>query len=313
MHLKLEERMQAIELRGEGYSLNEITKKLKVAKSSVSIWTRNIQLTNIQRKLIKNKVIAGGTRGRLTLSKKWQQYRLTHQKSIPKSPRWPKQSVESFFETWAPDMAYILGYFAADGWLSKNKRGSCYLGFTSADKELILAVKKLMKVSNKIEVYQPKGNSKLRFTLQIGSKILYKKMETFGFTPKKSLTIKLPSIPSKLLGHFLRGYFDGDGCATFVFRRRKNRNNRLYPCYSIHLASGSYQFLYKLQKQLNNVLNITGGCLYAGKGCTRLTYTSNNVVKLFDFMYNQPGLPYLKRKYIILKKGYDYWGCRSIG
>ncbi len=224
-----------------------------------------------------------------------------------------KRLVESFFDNWNPCMAYILGYFAADGWLSKNKRGSHYLGFTSADDELILIVKKLMKVSNKISAYQPKGNSKLRFTLQIGSKVLYKKLESFGFTPNKSLKIKLPDIPLGLLGHFLRGYFDGDGCATFIFRKRKDRNNKLFPCYSIHFVSGSYQFLYKLQNQLNKTLNLIGGCLYMSKNCTRLTYTSNNVVKLYNFMYNQPCLPYLNRKPKILKKGFDYWGRSSTG
>ncbi|MFH1841297.1 MAG: hypothetical protein ABH800_00825 [Candidatus Nealsonbacteria bacterium] len=47
----------ARELRKKGWSLNEIKEKLKVAKSSVSIWVRDIELTKKQRqKLSKNKI-----------------------------------------------------------------------------------------------------------------------------------------------------------------------------------------------------------------------------------------------------------------
>ena len=53
------------------------------------------------------------------------------------SNRWPKRNVETFFDQWTPNMAYILGYFASDGTMYKNKKGSCYLAFTSSDLELI--------------------------------------------------------------------------------------------------------------------------------------------------------------------------------
>lgn len=66
------------------------------------------------------------------------------------SKRWPKRSVGSFFDNWNPNMAYILGYFASDGSMYQNKRGSCYIAFTSTDKMLITLVKKVMKISNKI-------------------------------------------------------------------------------------------------------------------------------------------------------------------
>ncbi|MBI3485659.1 LAGLIDADG family homing endonuclease [Candidatus Daviesbacteria bacterium] len=313
MQTKLRIKNQARELRSQGYSLNQISRKLNIAKSSISIWTRDIRLNDAQRKLLKNRELEGGIKGRAILSEKWRIYSLTHPKPDSKGPRWLHRSVESFFDSWNPNMAYILGYFTADGWISKNKRGSCYLGFTSTDKELILIVKRLMKVSNKVESYQPKGNTKLSYTIQIGSKILFKKLESLGFTPNKSLTIKLPNIPFNVLGHFLRGYFDGDGCASFVFRERKDRNNKLYPIYSVQFVSGSYRFLKALQTRLKSAINLTNGSLYTNHNCSRLTYTSNNVVKLFSFMYNQPGLPFLKRKYIILKKGFDYWGRSSIG
>ncbi len=53
---KTELQHKARKLRGQGLSLNEITKKLQVSKSSVSIWVRDIKLTKRQiNKLYRNK------------------------------------------------------------------------------------------------------------------------------------------------------------------------------------------------------------------------------------------------------------------
>ena len=47
-----------------------------------------------------------------------------------------KQVNHQFFHKWNPTMAYVLGYFAADGCMIKNKRGAHYIEFTSIDKRL---------------------------------------------------------------------------------------------------------------------------------------------------------------------------------
>ncbi len=46
-----------------------------------------------------------------------------------------------FFKTWSADMAYVLGYFAADGSMLKNKRGAHFIEFTSTDLLLVEIVK----------------------------------------------------------------------------------------------------------------------------------------------------------------------------
>ena len=47
--MKREEKLKAIELRKKGESMKDIARQLKVAKSSVSLWVRDIQLTSTQR------------------------------------------------------------------------------------------------------------------------------------------------------------------------------------------------------------------------------------------------------------------------
>lgn len=52
--MKLAQRHQAVALRSKGDSLSEISERLKVAKSSVSLWVRDVTLTKLaKRKLLK--------------------------------------------------------------------------------------------------------------------------------------------------------------------------------------------------------------------------------------------------------------------
>lgn len=49
----------------------------------------------------------------------------------------------------------------------------------------------------------------------IGNKHLWETLNSYGCTPKKSLTLKFPNVnifsDVSLIRHFIRGYFDGDG------------------------------------------------------------------------------------------------------
>jgi len=55
--MKLKEKNIAIDLRKKGWSMNEIKRELGVAKSSISLWVKNIELTNSQKKELSNKGI----------------------------------------------------------------------------------------------------------------------------------------------------------------------------------------------------------------------------------------------------------------
>lgn len=62
---KSQEKLKAYKLRREGLSINAIAKKLKVSKGSVSLWCSEIVLTVEQKKVIKERMIEAGHKGRL--------------------------------------------------------------------------------------------------------------------------------------------------------------------------------------------------------------------------------------------------------
>ena len=49
-------------------------------------------------------------------------------------------------------MAYVLGFFAADGNMIKNRRGAHFIAFYSNDKKLLIKIKVLLKASQKISL-----------------------------------------------------------------------------------------------------------------------------------------------------------------
>ena len=127
-----------------------------------------------------------------------------------------KTKNENFFKKWSPEMAYVLGFFTADGNMIKNKRGAHFIEFQIADKDLLEKIKKAFNSNHKITVRKRRGIWKTSYRLQIGSKEIFNDLLKLGLTPNKSKIIKLPNISDKYFSHFLRGYFDGDGNVTIA-------------------------------------------------------------------------------------------------
>lgn len=306
MILRTKQKKLSRKLRSQGFSIKQIAKKLQVSTGSVSAWVRDIPLSEDQKYELKQKEVSGGIKGRATSRKKWTKYRLLHPKPIPKV-RLPRY-VDSFFDKWTPDMAYVLGYFAADGTMFKNINGSAYIAFTSTDKELIDQIKSILRISNKIEIYQQPMNRKTRYNLQIGSKRLFNTFLNLGFTPAKSLTLKFPTLPKKMIGHFVRGYFDGDGCAYYYCTKRKSPRSGLVKAVTLSFVCGSKGFLEAIQKILVTEAKIGYGSLSVHTRSYQLAYSTYDVIKLYSFMYPNKDIPCLIRKKEVLKKGLSLFG-----
>lgn len=52
-----------------------------------------------------------------------------------------KTKNEDFFKVWSPSMAYVLGFFTADGSMYKTKRGTHFIDFQITDKELLEGIR----------------------------------------------------------------------------------------------------------------------------------------------------------------------------
>lgn len=215
--------------------------------------------------------------------------KISHKKAV--------MAKEDFFETWSPKMAYVLGYFAADGCMFVNPRGSKYVSFSSTDWEILEKVKRLLRSKHKISVKKRYNkNWKDSYFIQIGSKKMYDDLLKLGFMPKKENRLRFPDTPKEYINHFVRGYFDGDGSVMYGYFKRKDRNNNITSYLSTCFAHANLSFLKKLSEVLRNNAGLEGG--YLDKKSKHLNYSKLDSKRLFDYIYNGASkAQYLERKY----------------
>jgi len=203
-----------------------------------------------------------------------------------------------FFKTWSEKMAYVLGYFSADGGMFINSGGSRYIQFVSTDYSLLEKVKRAMSSKHKIYLKRKEDNRcKNCYFLEIGSKEMYKDLLNLGLMPRKAKRLKLPNVPKEYFNHFIRGYFDGDGCISYGFYKKKNRNKKTLKLSSC-FVSGSKKFLEDISSRLSTGTGIGFGCISKNTGSYNLSYSKNDTIKLFNYMYkNIESRLFLERKY----------------
>ena len=180
-------------------------------------------------------------------------------------------------------MAYILGFIYADGNLTKNKRGGHYLSIYTADRELLIKMREILKSNHKIS--NRKSISGFNYCIQIGSKEIFADLVEIGARPNKTLRMKLPKIPNKYFADFLRGYFDGDG-NVWVGELHKNRSKNTLTI-QVCFTSCSKQFLESLLSGVRS-FGVMGGSInkVKNKACFRLGFSVNDALKIYKIMYN---------------------------
>ena len=195
-------------------------------------------------------------------------------------------------------MAYVLGFFAADGCMILNKRGGHFIEFHITDKKLLFDIRIALGSNHKISVRTRKNpNHKVGYRLQVGSKEMYEDLYRLGLRSRKSLTLVMPNIPEKYFGHFVRGYFDGDGCVYFKRLQFADRRKPRYILQSV-FSCGTFSFLVELIKILHRN-GVKGGSLKKKKSGNELALSHHDSVALYRIMYdnlNDSDI-YLARKY----------------
>jgi hypothetical protein len=114
-----------------------------------------------------------------------------------------------FFRRWSAEMAYVLGYWWADGCMRvKNNTSAHEIEIASNDLEHLQVLGQIVGENYYLRKVLRDGNT---YAITFCSKQMYQDLERLGGTPHKSRTIGFPPVPTDLLPHFVRGFVDGDG------------------------------------------------------------------------------------------------------
>lgn len=206
--------------------------------------------------------------------------------------------------------AYLLGFFWADGYISsspidKNNSKNIYtieISLKLEDKEILKLMKDAWKTSRPIIEDKAKIGEQIyqRCRLIVNSQHMWNVLNNYGCTPRKSLTLEFPDesvfvesnkySKKELIRHFIRGYFDGDGCVSYA--------NKEHTIPHIQLL-GTKKFLEKVLMYLpKNSQNLTIRHNHCNKEEeTRYIGTSHNKAKeILHYLYANSNF-YLTRKY----------------
>jgi len=191
---------------------------------------------------------------------------------------------ENFFSIENEESMYWAGFIAADGNIhlskTKNAQKTLTIELSRLDEE------HLDKFNIGTDMYfRPSRtpNSLGMCSKSISSDIICNDLLRYNITPKKSLTLEFPTnIKEENIIHFIRGYFDGDGC--FNIRT---------PTVCRYTFLGTEQFLTKIKEYFNINVNIHK------KSESNIFYLNYNGVKtckkIFDSLYDGATI-FLNRK-----------------
>lgn len=214
---------------------------------------------------------------------------------------------KNFFKKWTAEMAYVLGFFAADGYMTVNKRGGHFWNIQITDEKLLNSIKKCIGSDHKISKRTMKGNEKPLYRLQVGSKEMFNDLYALGMRQDKTKSLAIPKIQKLHLGDFVRGYFDGDGNVWTGYVNKKRNTKTLV--IQTTFTSCSLVFLTKLKDILNRN-EVDNGYLVKGKrNYFRLVFSVRGSLKLYNLMYNRMvdgGKLFLLRKKKVFDKFIKY-------
>ena len=125
--------------------------------------------------------------------------------------------IDDYFDRITEKSAYILGYLVADGHIATNKRHRLAIGLNKRDIWFLELIRDEISPDAKITYYE-KNDS---VNLYISNYKLIESLSRVGLDHDKNRASEIINIiPEKMIRHFIRGFFDGDGCFSFQNRVR---------------------------------------------------------------------------------------------
>ncbi len=217
-----------------------------------------------------------------------------------------------FFSKHNEESFYWAGFLAADGCLYR-KQNSKKLVLSLAEKDLnhLQLFKNainyngiISKSITKHSLTNPKWKDSVKHTISVSSNQLFNDLTKFNLIQRKTHIYDMPDwlISHPLVNHFIRGYFDGDGCITFSKSPKKAEIS----------IRGTISVLTQFMNVFENNIHINSKTRpKINSGFGMLKYSGNRLCyEIKDFLYKDATV-YMKRKYdlcqsiIITRKKYS--------
>lgn len=255
---------EIIRLYSEGCSLREVSKLCHVCTRTVSVVLNEFNV------------------------KLRPQHQKGHSKGVSRNKKY-KYNDYFFNKIDTQEKAYWLGFLYADGYVSYE--GHIKLALQESDVNHLRKFTKAIGDSDIKLHYNKKTKS---YSIGISNIKMGKDLADKGCFQKKSLKLKFPNnkqVPEKYIRHFIRGYFDGDGC---IHLSKKNKSGGIFS------LIGTFDFLDGIKKEFEKLDLQNPIKLYHNKNHNENTYfisigNIKDITKIYKYLYNYSNV-FLDRK-----------------
>lgn len=204
---------------------------------------------------------------------------------------------EYFKEINSIEKAYWLGFVYADGYISISRNGygkEFAIELQGSDYKHLKKFNKSINGNIEVKRFKTKCNLNNKIydscSIRIYSKDFVNNLIKQGVTTNKSYSIKLPDIDDIYMSHFIRGYFDGDGC---ICESKRKKHTNTIKC---DFTCGCEEFLLQLRKYLLNV-GVNSYMIKENNKPYKLVIGGlNNCNRFLEYIYKDASV-YLDRKY----------------
>jgi len=197
---------------------------------------------------------------------------------------------DDYFKTQSHNMAYILGFLAADGNVAK-KENQINIVLDSNDAEVLEKIREEMKITRPLKIYKRGDRGTSVAKLETFSATMKKDLAHYSIVPAKTFTLMPPELlkPEYYIS-YIRGYFDGDGS---VFAS----DNWI----GASIGSASKPIIEWIRRVLAEKYNICCNKIESNKELKdeklfyRITYYNTKVFDLYKVLYIKDSI-YMARK-----------------
>lgn len=208
---------------------------------------------------------------------------------------------QDFFKVWSSEMAYVLGWIASDGCIQYVPKVRYGIRFELGEKEPLEMIKEIMDLE--IPIHKRKDDD--QYSLYIRGKQITKDVINLGIMPNKTFKLNPLDIPIEFFRDFVRGYFDGDGCAMIT--EFSKRSKSLYT----RMTSGSKPFLQWIGNTLKEEVGIIPKIYTEHDKYHTLQYASKESMALYYYLYKDAKY-FLSRKKEIFEQAKNLPSCSGI-
>lgn len=188
------------------------------------------------------------------------------------------------------EKAYFLGFLYADGY-NNEARGVVELSCSEKDREILEKFSKLINSTKPVRFVESNGVRSVR--IDLCSRKLCSALSSFGCVQTKTFKIKFPLLNENLISHFIRGYFDGDGCLSYGTTPKDNVFGNAFN--SVITFVSTEDFCNSIKDIIKNKLDINSTLL-----CRHPSHNNNNrtlqisgnlqVVRMMQWMYEKSSI-----------------------